>query len=627
MEAECFENPEIARIMNEHFVNIKVDREERPDLDAIYMQAVQAMTGGGGWPLTVFLTPDGEPFYGGAYFPPEDRHGLPGFPRVLLAIAETYRSQREEAVRTGRQLALQLRRAAEPRAGVEPLTVDILHQAYRALASRFDGKEGGFGPPPKFPQSLLHEFLLRYWHRSGSAEALSMVEFTLQRMARGGLYDQLGGGFHRYSTDAVWLAPHFEKMLYDNALLSRSYLHAYQATGRPLYRRIAEETLDYVLREMTSANGGFYSAQDADSEGLEGKFYVWTQQEILSILDPADGELFCRLHGVTPEGNFEGRSVLYVPREPEQVAEEAGITVEELVAVIARARRQLLAARDQRTPPDRDEKVLTGWNGLMLGSFAQAACTLGRQDYRRAAVASASFLLEALVDGEGRLLRAYKDGQAKLKGYLEDYAFVIDGLLTLHEATFDGRWLEAPISLAGAMVDLFWDEAQGGFYDTGRDHEALIVRPRSLFDNVIPSGGSAAAYVLLRLAILTGDQQYSRLATPILRSMRELMTGASMGCAHWLSALDFYLSTPKEVAIVGPRDDVATEALLAVVHGRYLPNRVLVGYDPDNPTVQGIPLLEGRAMVDARPTAYVCEQYACQQPVTTPEALAEQLGG
>jgi uncharacterized protein YyaL (SSP411 family) len=590
------------------------------------MQAVQAMTGAGGWPLTVFLTPDGEPFHGGMYFPPEDRHGLPAFPRVLLAVAEAYRSRRGEVGRTAQQLASHLRQAGRPYPGVEPLTVDILHQAYRSLAAQFDAREGGFGPLPKFPQPPVQQFLLRYWHRTGTPEALSMVELTLEKMARGGVYDQLGGGFYRYSTDGQWLVPHFEKMLYDNALLSRLYLHVYQATGRSLYRRIAEETLDYVLREMTAPMGGFYSAQDADSEGVEGKFYVWRRQEIVSILGPGDGELFCQFYGVTPEGNFEGRNVLHIPRDLEQMAQQVGVAAGELLAVVERGKAKLLAARERRIRPGRDDKVLTSWNGLTLGSLAEAACVLGRQDYRKAAVANASFLLEALVDGEGRLLRACKGVRAKLKGYLEDYAFLIDGLLALHEATFGGRWLEVSISLARAMIDLFWDEAQGGFYDTGQDHEALIVRPRNLLDNVIPSGSSAAADVLLRLGVLTGDQEYARLATTTLRSMRELMASTPTGCAHWLSGLDSHLSTPKEVAIVGPRDDGATEALLAVIYGRYLPNRVLVGCDPGEPTAQAIPLLEGRGMVDGKPAAYVCERYACQQPVTSPEALADQLG-
>ncbi len=625
MEGESFEDEEIARIMNEHFISIKVDREERPDLDAIYMQAVQAITGRGGWPLTVFLTPEGEPFYGGTYFPPEDRHGLPGFPRVLLAMAEAYRTRRQEVVSSGQQLAASLRQAAQPGPGTEPLTVDILDQAYRALASQFDAKDGGFGLAPKFPQPMAHEFLLRYWHRVGEQDALSMVELTLEKMALSGMYDQLGGGFHRYSTDAQWLVPHFEKMLYDNALLSRLYLHAYQATGRPIYRRIAEETLDYVVREMTASSGGFYSAQDADSEGVEGKFYVWSRQEIISALGAEDGELFSQYFGVTQEGNFEGRNILHVPLEEAALSQQIGVSVEALRSAVERGKARLLADRERRPRPGRDEKVLTAWNGLMLRSFAEAASILGRPDYRQAAVANASFLLEAAVDDGGRLLRAYKDGQAKLKGYLEDYAFVIDGLLALHEATFDGRWLDEAVSLARAMIALFWEEGQGVFYDTGQDHEALVIRPRDVFDNATPSGSAMAADVLLRLSVISGEAEYSRLSTRALRSMREPMAVTPSGFAHWLAALDFYLSTPKEVAVLGPPEDAATEALLAVIYGRYLPNKVLVGCDPGDCHIKGVPLLEGRSMVDGRPTAYVCEHYTCQQPVTTPDELVAQL--
>ncbi|MFQ6020210.1 MAG: thioredoxin domain-containing protein, partial [Dehalococcoidia bacterium] len=382
MERESFEDPETARVMNELFVSIKVDREERPDLDGIYMQAVQALTGQGGWPLTVFLTPEGEPFFGGTYFPPEDRHGLPGFPRVLQAVAEAYRTKREDVTRSAQQMASQLRQAAQSRPSPEPLTADILDQAYRSLDSRFDRQDGGFGAAPKFPQPMAHEFLLRYHHRSGESNALAMVELTLERMARGGMYDQIGGGFHRYSTDAVWLVPHFEKMLYDNALLSRLYLHAYQLTDRPLYRRIAEETLDYVLREMAAPDGGFYSAQDADSEGVEGKFYVWTRQEIESELGAEDGALLCRYFGVSDEGNFEGQNILYQPHDAETVAQQLGVPVERLTAALERGKAHLLAVRDRRVRPGRDEKILTAWNGLMLRSLAEAAGALDREEYR-----------------------------------------------------------------------------------------------------------------------------------------------------------------------------------------------------------------------------------------------------
>ena len=628
MERESFENEETADIMNEHFVNIKVDREERPDLDSVYMNALQALTGSGGWPMTVFLTPDGKPFYGGTYFPPDDSRGMPGFPKVLLGVAEAYVSRRGDVIKATHQLVSQLQHAAQPARSLEPLTADILHEAYQGLAQSFDYDYGGMGSAPKFPQPMTYEFLLHYHHLTNSPRALQMVEMTLEKMALGGIYDQIGGGFHRYSTDAYWLAPHFEKMLYDNALLSRLYLHAYQATGSSLYRRIAEETLDYVLREMTDPSGGFYSTQDADSEGEEGKFFLWTAQEIRDILGQNEGELVAGYFGVSEAGNFEGKNILNVPQERESFLADVGISEEELDAAILRGKSLLLEERERRVHPARDEKILSAWNGLMLRSFAEAASILNRDDYRQAAIANASFLLSALKE-DGRLLRTYRNGQAKLGGYLEDYAFVADGLLALYEATFDQRWLEEARTLVDNMIELFWEEGQNVFYDTGKDHETLVVRPRDVFDNATPCGSSVGSDVLIRLSVLTGESEYARLGTASLRSMYQYLSRAPMGMGHWLCALDFYMSTPKEIAIVGPVTDPATQSLLDVVHSRYLPNRVLAGLDPSVPgqSYSSIPLLQDRGMVDGRPTAYVCQNYICQLPVTEPEALAGQLEG
>ena len=625
MEHESFEDPAIAKIMNENFVSIKVDREERPDLDSIYMQAVVASTGRGGWPMTVFLTPDGKPFYSGTYFPPEDRHGMPGFPRVLAAVAEMYRTRRQEVDNAGERLVQHLQREAAAHQSKEQLTAEILAQAYDGLAAGFDEEHGGLGQAPKFPQPMAFEHLLRHHARTGERQALEMVEHTLKKMAGGGMYDQLGGGFHRYSTDAVWLVPHFEKMLYDNALLSRLYIHAYQATGDADYRRIAQETLDYVLREMTDPKGGFYSTQDADSEGVEGKFFVWTAQEITEVLGKEQGELVCRYFGVTQKGNFEGANILHVPQEPAAVATQLGLSEERLRAVVQEAKSKLLEVRQRRVAPDRDEKILTAWNGLMLRSFAEAALVLQRADYRKAATANASFLLDALRQ-DGRLLRTYKEGEAKLKGYLEDYAFLVDGLLALYEATFDDGWLREARSLADSMVDLFWDEEEGSFFDTGEDHEELILRPREVSDNAIPSGSSVATEALLRLAILCGEGEYARKGAAALQPVADLMSRYPMGFGHWLCVLDFHLATPKEIAVVGPWSDPATQALLETVYGRYLPNKVVAGLESDGEG-DTIPLLEGKRMVDGQPTAYVCEHYLCQAPVTEAEALAEQLAG
>ena len=627
MERESFEDPQIAGIMNEHYVSIKVDREERPDLDSLYMNAVQALTGSGGWPMTVFLTPDGKPFYGGTYFPPVDSRGMPGFPKVLLGVAESYRNRRGDVTRATQQLVSHLQHMAQPVQGLEPLSPDILHEAYRALAESYDYQNGGFGSAPKFPQPMAYEFVLRYYHLAKSPRALEMVEIVAQKMAMGGIYDQIGGGFHRYSTDSYWLVPHFEKMLYDNALLSRLYLHIYQATGNPLYRRVAEETLDYVRREMTDASGGFYSTQDADSEGVEGKFFVWDAEEVDTVLGPEAGPLVAEYFGVTGAGNFEGKNILNLPEGAESVAQGASMTVEELESIVGRAKSLLLEVRERRVHPARDEKILSGWNGLMMRSFAEAASILGRRDYEQVAAANASFLLGRL-EKDGRLLRTYKDGRANLKGYLEDYAFVADGLLALYEVSFDHRWLEEARRLADNMVDLFWEEGQDAFYDTGKDHEALIVRPRDVFDNATPCGSSVAVDVLLHLSVLTGEADYSRRAAAALRGMRQYLTQAPIGTGHWLCSLDFYLSTPKEIAIVGQRSNQATQALLEVVYGSYLPNKVVAGSDPGLPVHSSsvIPLVQGREMNGGRPTAYVCHNYVCQLPVTEPEALAQQLG-
>ena len=629
MEHESFEDPEIARIMNENFVSIKVDREERPDLDAIYMEAVQAISGHGGWPMTVFLTPDAKPFFGGTYFPPDDRQGMPGFRRVLQAVAELYRTRRGQAVAAAHHLVEQMQKGglAAPQAAMEPLRPQIFSSAYQSLRSQFDSQHGGFGTAPKFPQPMTLEFLLRYHHRTSDPHALQMVESTLEAMARGGIYDQIGGGFHRYSTDPFWLVPHFEKMLYDNALLTRLYLHAYQVTGKEFYKRVCQESLDYVQREMTDPEGGFYSTQDADSEGEEGKYYVWSFHQIDGILGAEEGKAFRGYYGVTEVGNFEGRNILHVPKDLEAFAQEHGVPPDELEAAIRRGGQRLLEARSARVPPGKDQKVLTAWNGMMLRSFAEAASALKREDYLHAAVANATFVLKELRR-DGRLLRSYRDGQAKLKGYLEDYAFLIDGLLALYEATFHREWLDEARSLADQMIDLFWHSTSSLFYDTGADHEELVVRPRDIFDNATPCGSSVAVEVLLRLASFTGEGSYSAIAASALRPLKEYMERHPTGFSHWLCALDYYLSAPKEIAVIGNAAEGGTQALLHVIYSRFLPNRVIAGAEPgDAHPTDGIPLLEGRDAIGGRPTAYVCENYACKLPVTDPEALAEQLKG
>jgi len=617
MAHECFENNDIAHLMNENFINIKVDREERPDLDAIYMEAVQAMTGRGGWPLTVFLTPDGKPFFGGTYFPPEDRHGMPGFTRVLKTVADAYQNRRSEVEMTAQQTVTALNSKAKGSAVREPLVADILEQAYLGLRQDFDKENGGFGTAPKFPQPMTLEFLLRYFHRSQDMDALEIVDLTLEKMARGGIYDQLGGGFHRYSTDSYWLVPHFEKMLYDNALLSRVYLHAYLVTGKQLFRSIAEETLDYVLREMTDPRGGFYSTQDADSEGVEGKYYLWTSQEIAEVLGKKTSHIVGDYFGVTPQGNFNSWNILNVVADLEP----------ETANVIKRAKVSLLKRREQRAKPSRDEKILASWNGLMLASLAEAACALDREDYLAAAVANGSFLLDSMM-ANGRLQHSYKDGQVKIDGYLRDYALVIDGLLALHLATFSREFLRQAIRLGEVMVEQFWNEAMDTFYDTGDKHEHLFVRSRSKYDGVLPSGSSAATQVILRLVKLTNKEQFEQVAVCSLESMQESMRQYPLGFSNWLCVLDLYLSPPKEVAIIGPRDNPATLELLRTLCTMWLPNTIVAAYDPNDPTpVSDLKLLESRQMINNQPTVYVCEHYTCQAPVTDPASLRAQLQG
>jgi hypothetical protein len=617
MAHECFENNEIARLMNENFVNIKVDREERPDLDAVYMEAVQAITGSGGWPLTVFLTPEGKPFFGGTYFPPQDRHGMPGFPKVLRTVVDAYQNRRSEIETVVQQIVASLTSKTESSAVKEPLVTDIIGQAYRGLRRDFDKDNGGFGTAPKFPQSMTLEFLLRYFHRSQDRDALEIVNLTLEKMAKGGIYDQLGGGFHRYATDSSWLIPHFEKMLYDNALLSRVYLHAYLVTGKQLFRSIAEETLDYVLREMTGPHGGFYSTQDADSEGVEGKYYLWTFQEIAEVLGKKTSQIVGDYFGVTAQGNFDGQNILHVVRDLEPEAS----------SIMKQAKASLLKRREQRIRPSRDEKILASWNGLMLASLAEAACALERENYLAAAVANGSFLLNSMIS-DGYLKHTYKDGQAKIDGYLDDYALVIDGLLALHQATFSGECLRQAIRLGEVMAEQFWDEPTHMLYDTSNRYEDLFVRPRSTYDGALPSGASAATLVLLKLAKLTDKEQFKQMAMRSLESMQESMRQYPLGFSNWLCDLDLYLSNPKEIAIIGPRDHPETSELLRILCTTWLPNKVVAAYDPDDPApVSELKLFENRQMIGNQPTVYVCEHYTCQAPVTDPASLCAQLQG
>ena len=626
MEHECFENPEIAQLQNELFVNIKVDREERPDLDELYMNALQAMTGSGGWPLNIFLTPDGKPFYGGTYFPPEDRGQLPAWPRVLVAVAQAYRQRREEVERAADDLVAYLQQQTRPPLSPTALREQFLDEAARNLVPHYDREHGGFGTAPKFPSPMQLEFLLRTYRRAGAPRALEMVLQTLTAMARGGIHDQIGGGFHRYAVDDAWLVPHFEKMLYDNALLARISTLAYLASGSAICRQVAEETFVYLLREMHGSHGGFFSAQDADTGEGEGAFYLWTPEEIEAVVGPEEATLVCRYFGVTPQGNFEGRSILHVPDDPALVAREFGLSPDELAHRIARARALLYDARSQRPWPARDEKVIVSWNGLAIRAFAEAGAAFDRPDFLATAEHAARFIQDNLWDGR-TLFHVWEEGEARFSGFLDDYANLVNGLLSLYEATFDPRWVDWARVLTDLMLERFLDPEAGDFFDTPADGEKLIVRPKTFVDQSTPSGNGSATEALLRLGTLLGERRYIDRAVAILERYAPIAVEHPIACGQLLLAMDFALGNPHEIAIIGDPTLPETRALLRVVYGNYIPNRVLALRHPeDEEAARGIPLLADRTFVDQRPTAYVCRQSVCQRPVTTPRELADQLG-
>ena len=594
MEHESFEDPETAAFMNERFVCVKVDREERPDLDAIYMEACQAMTGHGGWPLNAFLTPEQVPFHAGTYFPPEPRHGMPSWRRVLEAVAEAWRGRRDEIRARSAAASEALRGAARLTPQDAELDPRLLDAAAEGIGAGYDRASGGFGGAPKFPQPLVLEFLLQRGEREMAVE-------TLRAMAAGGIYDQVGGGFARYSVDARWLVPHFEKMLYDNALLARAYLHAWQVSGDDRLREVCTETLDWALRELRAPEGGFRSALDADSEGVEGKFYVWTVDELRDALgDDADAAV--TYFGATAEGNFEGSNILTRAGEPPERLDEI--------------RRRLYQVRSQRVWPGIDDKRLTAWNAMMIAALAEAGAVLRVNRYLEAAVDCADFVWRELRGEDGRLRRTWKDGDARLNAYLEDHAFLVEALLTLYESTFDPRWFRAARETADIMIERFADEENGGFFETSSDHERLVARRKDLEDTPIPAGNSSAAYGLLRLAALTGEREYEDRALGVFRLVGRLVERAPLAFGHLLQAMSFHLATVREVALAG--ED--TEELERVVRGEFRPYIVLAGGAPD-----GVPLLAGREPVDGRPAAYVCQDFACRRPVTEPAELAELL--
>ena len=659
MEHESFEDEATARVQNEHFINIKVDMEERPDVDQIYMNFVQLTTGRGGWPMNVFVTPDKVPFFGGTYFPPQPRYGMPSWQQIMVSIAEAWRERREELMLSAQDILGELRRLSVAELGAGGVDADLTEHAYRNFVKNFDAKNGGFGGAPKFPPSMSLEFLLRYWKRTGDEGALEIVRKTAEMMAKGGMYDQLGGGFHRYAVDAIWLVPHFEKMLYDNAQLIRVYLHLYQiykvheveeGGGKPpfrtaigdadseFFRRVAVETLEYVMREMLDASGGFYSSQDADSEGEEGKFFVWTPEGIVEVLGEEDAREFCALYDITKEGNFEGHNIPNI--RGGRAGDLGGVSSSGADTLpygrVSAWKEELFEHREKRIKPFRDEKVLTAWNGLMLAAFAEAAAVLGDEKYLEVAKRNADFLLMEMASGllvstggedqspataDGtdsgggvRLLRTWKDGRAKLNGYIEDYANLADGLIELYQISGEDRYVHAARELADAMITEFWDEENGGFFFTSNDHEELIVRNKDFVDNATPSGNSVAADVLLKLAKIYGEEKYERFAVTTLRLAAGQIRRFPNGFGRALGAIEFLISNVKEIAIIGERGSDAEREIWA----DYRPFKVVAAGGE-------VPLLEGREGVEGKTTVYVCENFVCQRPVTETGELRELL--
>jgi uncharacterized protein len=634
MERESFEQEDVARILNEHFVPVKVDREERPDVDQIYMTVCQALTGSGGWPLTLLLTPDRQPFFAGTYFAPEARFGRPGLKEILYQVLSAWEQQRDRVA----EAAERITREIQPQFAGSPggaLDVETLRLAFEQLTSRYDESHGGFGVAPKFPTPHVLTFLLRYWLRVGAPRALEMVETTLQAMRRGGIFDHVGFGFHRYSTDREWLVPHFEKMLYDQALLMTAYVEAYQATGNPLYGAVAKEIAAYVLRDMTSPEGAFYSAEDADSEGEEGKFYVWRRSEIEAILGAEESALYCRAYRIEAEGNWRDEATGRVPGtnipnldvDPAAVAKEVGIEPAELARRLEAARQKLFEVRERRVRPHKDDKVLTSWNGLMIVALSKAAQAFDEPSYAKAAERALDFISSKLVREDGRLLARYRDGEAAHPGYLDDYAFLAWGLLELYEATFAARHLDAALRLVREMKRLFHDPRGGGYFFTGEDGEALLARAKEVYDGAAPSGNSVAALVLLRLGRITGDTALERSAEAVFQGFSG--TAARMPTAHaqLLGALDFALGPAREIVIAGERSDPEARAMVREVARRFLPRKVVLWNAPDEAkTLHRLaPFVKAQGPVGGAPAAYVCENYACRAPVTSAAELGRLL--
>jgi uncharacterized protein YyaL (SSP411 family) len=636
MEHESFEDPEIAELMNEAWVSIKVDREERPDLDHIYMTICQMMTGGGGWPLNVILTPDRKPFFAGTYFPREARFGRVGMAELAPRIQELWKTRRGEVLESAGKVISALRQIPDDSPGDSP-GKDVLDTACRQLTQRFDSEKGGFGQAPKFPTAHNMLFLLRYWKRTGDLDALKMVEKTLDFMRRGGIYDHIGFGFHRYSTDAEWLVPHFEKMLYDQALVAMTYTEAFQSTGKEEYAHTAREIFTYVLRDMTAANGGFYSAEDADSEGVEGKFYVWRLEELSSVLGDEEARFVARIFNFQASGNFReeatGRltaaNIPHTSKSNADLASGFGMSQEAFEERVEAARRKLFKVREMRVHPHKDDKILTDWNGLMIAALSKGAQVFDREDYAEAAKKAAEFVLSTLRDSSGRLLHRFRDGEAGLEAHVDDYAFFIWGLLELYETTFDVRWLQEALELNKDFVDRFWDPTVGGFYFTADDAETLLVRKKEAYDGATPSGNSVAALNLLRLGRITGAPDLERKADLITRAFSGNIRQIPSAYTQMLCALEFAVGPSYEVTIAGFSGAEDTGEMLRSLRRPFLPNKVVLfrPQQEESPGISGIAeFTKDQSTLDSHATAYVCLNYNCQMPTTAPDKMLELLG-
>ena len=615
MEEESFEDLEISQRLNDHFVCIKVDREERPDLDQIYMNAVQLLTGRGGWPMSVFLTPTLEPFFGGTYWPPRSRHGMPGFDRILDAIIDAWKNKRQQISAQARQITTHVRQTCQVAEPAAELNSNLLDAAARSLEKAFDFTNGGFGKAPKFPRSMDLQLLLRAWRHSGHTAWKDMVRLSLDRMASGGIYDHLGGGFARYSVDDQWRVPHFEKMLYDNALLVNAYLDGYLATGHANDARIVHETLTYVVDYMTDEKGGFYSSEDADSEGVEGRFYFWQPEEIHHILGHHRGKRFCRIYDVTETGNFEGQNILQLPKTIAQWADTLEMESAELEAELKQDRKSLLDVRDQRVRPERDNKILTSWNGLMIDAMAKAAAVFDNKHYQYAAERAADFLLRFVRRSDGRLLHLWCQGEAKLNAYLDDYSYLIQGLTTLYETTQDTRWLVEAQRLADVVHLHFGDTERGGFFYTSDDHETVITRNKDIHDASVPSSNGMLATALLRLGTITGEQRHLAAAQRILSMASGVMTQTPQACGQLLLSADLAAHTFYEIVLVGALGSSEMTALRADLWKRFFPNRTLICYDPSAPPAAVVETLcRGKTTMVDQIAAYICENNVCQPP-------------